>query len=182
MTAPPTLCKVVFTSDSIRLPEVQTFSCGTAIYETEISDWIKRADGALKETAKGTQVWLYYFDEDLVGFGSLCAAPWKLPSEFASQLPINLIPVVGVQTVFHGKPEGPREGRFASQIMNHLKFEAAKRTDRLPLLGLFVHPQNERAIRFYQREGFLEYDEEFDFDDEKNVAYRGMIIKLKPAR
>ena len=54
MTAPPTLSKVAFTADSIRLPEVQSFTCGTAIYETEISDWIKHTDGALKEIAEGT--------------------------------------------------------------------------------------------------------------------------------
>lgn len=181
MTAPPTLSKVAFTADSIRLPEVQTFTCGTAIYETEISNWIKLTDGALKEIAEGTQVWLYYYNEDLVGYGSLCAARWKLPSEFASQLPINLIPAVGVQTAFHGKPEGPPQRRFASQIVNHLKFEAASRTDRLPLLGLFVHPQNDKAIRFYRREGFLEYDEVFDFGFKNDVVYPAMIMKLKPA-
>jgi ribosomal protein S18 acetylase RimI-like enzyme len=62
---------------------------------------------------------------------------------------------------FHGKP-ADREWRYARQIISHLRYEAsATLTEHisagkstLPVLMLYVHRENLRAIKLYQDSEF----------------------------
>jgi hypothetical protein len=41
--------------------------------------------------------------------------------------------------------------------MNHMILEARKNTERQPFLGLYLHPQNEKAIRLDRRMHFEDF-------------------------
>jgi len=67
------------------LPRVQTFECGAKLFQIEVSDWIKSPstspNSALGDMqARGTLVWLYETDDEIIGFGSLGATNWSIPN------------------------------------------------------------------------------------------------------
>jgi RimJ/RimL family protein N-acetyltransferase len=170
-----------FTSHDVKLDAVRRFTCGTEDWETEVSDWIKGP--ALDDMTRGCQVWLYFIRRSernhLVGFGSLGEPPWKYPP--STDLHPNIIPNVAVALRFQGKPAGPWEERYAYLIMSDLISEAVAHAERSPLLMLYVHPQNHRAIRFYEKIGFEPFHKVYR-DKVKGVDYRSMILDLAAMR
>lgn len=59
-----------------------------------------------------------------------------------------------MQTRFQGEPsDASREERFAYQIMRDLMAKAVSHGTNI--LGLFVDEDNTRAIKFYERIGFM---------------------------
>src|SRR5260221_1743841 len=175
------LRKSRFTPQDVRLRAVRHFTCGTEEWELEVSDWIKGP--VLHDMGRGCEVWLYFKRQGernhLVGFGSLGEPPWKYPP--STPLHPNIIPNVAVALRFRGKPAGPWNQRYAYQIMSDLISEAAAHADRSPLLMLYVHPQNLRAIRFYEKIGFEPFHKVY-LDKAKNVSYRSMILDLAAVR
>lgn len=172
------LSKEFFTKES--WDEVQTFACGTEIYETEVSDWLKRPlgeDGALsaiQNAEKPTKVWLYRLeDETLVGFGALAKSSWRWKGKNDPYIPIMMIIWCGVGKEFQGRPEGPREGRYAFQILDDLLGEASVDQNAYPVLGLCVHRDNKKAIKLYKNFGF-DVDLEPFKDKENGREYRKM--------
>jgi ribosomal protein S18 acetylase RimI-like enzyme len=55
--------------------------------------------------------------------------------------------------------------------------EARQHRERLPLLGLYVYTENERAIRFYERMGFRQFHHTYR-DHRTGATYQGMLLKL----
>ena len=139
------------------LHEVADFNCGSDPWQVEVAQWIKDPsihDCAVNWMKKGTQVWLYRTEKgELVGYGSLGKAKWNWPPPDGPSETVILIPSFGVRDVYQGEPkEGPREDRYAYQIMGDLIGRA--QATGVQLLGLFVDPRNRRAITFYDRIGF----------------------------
>ena len=137
------------------------FDCGQEPWQVKQSEWIqnqgeKGVNWSIQQF--GTKVWLYADERgDLVGFGSLGKSRWHWPLATNPRIPIGIIPAVAIQRAFWGKPEGPREERYSTQILQHLIHEANRSCEAgeiEPLLGLFVHPDNVQAIRAYERVGF----------------------------
>jgi ribosomal protein S18 acetylase RimI-like enzyme len=70
--------------------------------------------------------------------------------------------MLGIDHRFHGQPPDPQQ-RYSNQILSHLRFEAIQlfkshqESGRsiLPLLSLYVHRENHRAIRLYEKFGFV---------------------------
>jgi GNAT superfamily N-acetyltransferase len=157
---------------------VEAFACGEEPHERELADWIKQ--DALAAMNRGTSVWLFFTPErELVGYGSLGKTQWSWPDSASNKVPIQIIPAVAIQKHFWGKPEGPREDRYSSRILDHLVAEATERSDVSPLLGLFVHPANQRAVKLYQRAGFEPFHHTFT-DRTTGIVYRSMIYELRP--
>ncbi|MGH7169431.1 MAG: GNAT family N-acetyltransferase [Gemmataceae bacterium] len=178
--------------DAELLPLVSDFNCAEAepakFWEEEINDWIRMdaatGDGALFWMRKGTQVWLYANEKDeIVGYGSLCESRWPDPAIVEKvpkikRVPISLIPAVGLDRRFRGGPEGAeREERYSTKILRHLIHEARRHANRQPFLGLYVHPQNDRAIRLYRREHFEDFSQKY-WHAKAGVEYTSMILKL----
>lgn len=164
------------------LPLMRDFDCGDRPWEREVADWINGNDPygaghALRE--QRAEIWVYSTEQDgIVGFGSLGQSNWRWPLPDDPRVPINIIPAVGIAKAFYGEPkDSAPEDRFSSQILQHLIAQARRHTERQPLLGLFVHPQNVPAIRLYDRIGFQPFHQTF-FDPESRVTYRGMILRL----
>lgn len=88
--------------------------------------------------------------------------------------------MVGIQQAFWGKPDGPPNERYSAQILDHLIFQAMRHTERHPLLGLFVHPLNARAIRVYEKAGFEHFSKTYR-DPETGVVYESMLLNLPTA-
>lgn len=158
--------------------EVENFACGAEPHECELADWIKR--DALAAMKRGTRVWLFFTPERvLVRYGSLGKTQWNWPSATSGKAVIEIIPAVAIATDFWGKPNGPREERYSSRILEHLLAEAAERVNVSPLLGLFVHPANLRAVKLYQRAGFSPFHHTFT-DKITGAVYHSMIYELPP--
>lgn len=168
--------KVAFTAEHLGL--VQGFDCGDEPWQTEVSGWIQ---GPVLEDMKRweTEVWLYLTsDGEIVGYGSLGRTRWQWPAETDRRQFISIIPNVGIRRVFWGKPLGDRDQRYSSLIVDDLIAEAQERqSDRLPLLGLFVHPLNEQAKRLYRRKGFRAFSKR-QWVEETQAWYESMLLTL----
>jgi ribosomal protein S18 acetylase RimI-like enzyme len=177
-----TLQAIPFTADL--LATVQAFDCGSEPWELEVSDWIKRPagqDGAVDALARGTSVWLYVNDAgELVGFGSLAKTEQRWPAAKDPKVAASIIPWVAVDRRFWGQPPGPPEERYASQILDDLISKALLTRDERPLLVLYVHVNNQRAIAFYQRPyfGFVELHKPYT-DRATGWQYKRMALMLK---
>lgn len=173
------LQKVPFTQEL--LPLVQDFECGDQVYEVEVSDWIKnKGPGCVIDAMErwGTQVWLYVNEQtELVGFGSLGKTKWYWPAPSDKRVTVNLTPSLGIRSCFKGQPSGPPEGRYSTPIILDLIAAGRGITGVNPVLGLFVHPENEAAMRLYKRVGFAHFHQRSKGDD-PGVEYIGMILRL----
>jgi ribosomal protein S18 acetylase RimI-like enzyme len=173
------LTRIPFAEDL--LSRVQGFECGDEPWQREVSDWIKAprgTGGAVDEVDEGTRVWLYLGEGgELVGFGSLGTAmqPWPGPDD--PQLSASTIPVVGVDRKFWGQPPGPRDERYSARVLDDLITEARARRDERPILLLYVHVDNERASRLYERAGFVELNEIYTVK-ETGRRYKRMVLVL----
>jgi len=166
------LSKVEFAEDLLHL--VTGFYCGDEEWAREVADWIQKPPGeggALDELADRQThpltVWLHFNeDEELVGFSSLMRfSGFMMPR-------ISLIPNVAVAKKHQGKG-------YINDIMSHLiaAAQAEVASGRLPVLGLFVHPGNQRAIDKYKSFGF-EPTSERDIDPVTRVEYIGMLLRI----
>lgn len=177
---PDLLRKIPFTEDL--LGAVADFDCGDEGWETPLAAWIKAPpdvrNGALYELGKRKgklDVWLHVNGAgDLVGYSSLGISNWEWPTADDPRVPISVIPNVAIQKRFWGCPKNDPP-RYSAQILDHLIFEARNHTERHPLLGLFVHPSNRRAIKADTTAGFQEY---FRVFLEDGVEYKSMLLKL----
>src|SRR5262245_42150133 len=173
------LTKIPFTEEL--LPKVQGFDCGDEPWEREVSDWIKTPrgqGGALDELQQGNHVWLYVNEADeVVGFGSLGAAMQRWPRSKDPPLLVSSIPMLGVARQFWGQPPGPSEDRYSTRILADLIAEARQYQDERPILILFVHIENVRAVRYYERAGFTELHKPYT-DKATGRVYKRMVLAL----
>jgi GNAT superfamily N-acetyltransferase len=172
------LTAVPFTAEL--LPHVQQFDCGDAPFERPLADWLR--DDALEAIRRGALVWLFVNAAgDVVGYGALGASNWRYPDPSSRRVPVQTLIRVAVQRRFQGQPAGPAEARYSRQILDHLLAAAWDRVDTVsPLLGRLVHPDNVRAIRFYEKTGFRPFSHVYR-EPNSGVEYRSMIYELRPA-
>ena len=163
------------------LSKVQAFDCGDEPWEREVSDWIKRPpgqDGAVDALARGMTVWLYVSEAgELIGFGSLDRAEQRWPTSKDPKIPASIIPWVAVDRHFWGQPPGPPEERYAAQILGDLVARATQTRDERPILVLYVHVNNTRAVAFYLRSGFQELQKPYT-DPKTGWQYKRMVLAL----
>jgi ribosomal protein S18 acetylase RimI-like enzyme len=174
------LTRIPFTEEL--LPKVPGVDCGDEPWEREVSDWIKAphgAGGALDELQQGNRVWLYVNEgNEIVGFGSLGTTMQRWPRSKDPQIVVSSIPMLGVDRTFWGQPPGPVEDRYSTRILADLIAEARKHQDERPILILFVHIENPRAIRYYERAGFTELHKPYT-DKTTGRVYKRMVLVLK---
>ena len=172
MTAP--LVAIPF--DESLLPHVQGFSCGEESYERELADWIRLE--SVPAIQRGCKVWLYANEaREVVAYSSLAITRWRYPTPADKRVSLAVIPAVAIQKPFWGKPDGPPEGRYSSQILDHLLEEAARLSLDESMIGLFVHPDNGRAVRAYERAGFRHFSNTYT-DPTTGVVYSSMVRRL----
>jgi len=177
---PDQLRFVVFTPDL--LDEVRDFEYGDEPYQKELADWMR--NDAVAALQRGTKVWLYVNQAgDIVGYGSLGITRWKNPDPSSRKVEVVIVPAVALRKEFWGKPQGPSEERYSSQIMVHLLDEARDWPGEPPAVGLFVHPNNQAAIKLYERFGFRAFSHTYT-DNATGVVYRSFIrpiVRESPA-
>jgi ribosomal protein S18 acetylase RimI-like enzyme len=165
---------VVFTPDL--LDEVRDFEYGSEPYQQELALWMQ--NDAIPALLRGTKIWLYVNQAgDIVGYGSLGITRWNYPDAAARKTALVIIPAVALSKEFWGKPDGPPQERYSSQILGHLLDEARNWPGQLPAVGLFVHPDNLAAIKLYERFGFLSFSHAYT-DPQTGVIYRSFVRPL----
>ena len=133
-----------------QIQQVADFNCGDSPFEYAVAEWIK-SDRAIKSIRdRGTEVWLYYEADSLVGYGSLGATRRKWLPPNGNYQNLSIIPSLAVQTEFQCKPDSPP--RYSHLILGDLISKA--REHRNQLLVLYVHVDNTRAIKFYEKFDF----------------------------
>lgn len=136
------------------------FSCGDESWSAHVAEWIRGSD-VFDSMDRGTRVWLFETAQgEIIGFGSVGTSVWKWPPPGGTPANILLIPMLGIDARFQGKPADP-EWRYSRQIMGHLLAEGRRIALEWPGAGerpgwmvLMVRRDNARAIRFYERCGF----------------------------
>src|SRR5438046_1556169 len=103
-SSPYRIHRIDFTPDMTSRPEVQAFECGSEVWQREVSNWIKGQ--CLEEMGDdGCRIWLYVSEADgFVGFGSLGTTLWSWPKNSSPRVNIALIPMLGIDRHFWGKP------------------------------------------------------------------------------
>lgn len=147
-----------------RLPLVQGFECGPHDWALLAADWIQAASsfpGALKSMKDhGNRVFLYFAgavdQEHLIGFSSLGTTRWRIPPPDGPKRQTGFLPMLAIASAFQGKSVESSGQRYSHAIMEHVVAEARQFGFRE--LCLFVHKDNDRAIRLYTRYGFQPLD------------------------
>ena len=175
------LTKHLFSDED--LASVQDFDCGSAPYELEVSNWLKgsadqeSAIASIHHPVRPCKVWLYKLEDGtLVGFGALGKSEWRWKGNKDPRVPVTVIIWVGLQKEFQGQPPppSPKEQRYSVRVLDDLINQASEDKETHPVLGLFVHKDNVKAIRLYQAAGFTD-----DLDPLRNKA--GEIEYLRMA-
>lgn len=113
------------------------------------------------------------------GFGALAKSDWRWPGKNNDGfVPLSVIIWVGVQKEYWGKPEGPKDERYSAQILDDLLAEADADAKTHSVLGLFVHKDNHRAIKFYKDAGFSDDLEQRKDKVTGEVKYYKMFVVL----
>ena len=85
---------------------------------------------------------------------------------------------MAIRREFWGKPqEAVLDERYSSQILRHLIDEAGAWPGDPPAVGLYVHPENQAAIKLYLRFHFLPFHLSYT-DPAANVTYISYIRPL----
>jgi hypothetical protein len=177
---PSNLQKEPFTA--AKLDEAQQFECGDRPCQKEVSDWLKRPlgeDGALTSISnrkKPGRVWLYRLDETLVGYGALAKSNWRWQGEEDPGIPVTMVIWYAVHKDFQGQPPGPREDHYSFQIFDDLVAIANKDQIESPLMVLYVHNENNKAIAVYHDYGFT--DDGFDLSIRDEGPHHKMYLIL----
>jgi RimJ/RimL family protein N-acetyltransferase len=152
------------------------FDCGQESYERELAEWIRKE--SITAVTQGTKVWVYATtDKAIIDYGSLGVTRWNYPSPSDKRIALAIIPNLAIHRQYWGKPERPREEGYSSQILDHLIVEASFLPLKVPMLGLFVHPENLRAIKAYEHANFRPFSQT-SFDKVTGVTYCSMIRPL----
>ena len=144
--------------------ELLDLSCGDdEPWSRAATEWMLGSEVWSSMQKHGTRVWLYRNHRGvIVGFGSLGTTRRKWPPPSGEYTNLLIIPMLGIDYRFRGQPADPRF-RYSNQILSHLQleaiqvFESHQRAGRstLPLVTLYVHRENARAIRLYEKFGFV---------------------------
>ena len=153
-------------------------NCGDEPWSRAATEWMLGSDVWESMRKHGTRVWLYRNDSNVVVcFGSLGITRRKWPPPSGDYSNLLLIPMLGIDYRFQGQPPDPRH-RYSNQMVSHLRFEAIQLLDAhlkagrstLPLLCLYVHRDNRRAIRLYEK---------FGFDAEPSAARGELLLMIQ---
>lgn len=156
---------------------VADFDCGDAPWEKELSQWLKVDCEPFIAEGK-VRVWLYASDRDgFVGFASLSEVQWRYPTQQDQPLKHLHVPALAISRTFQGQPSDvPNDERYAVQILRDLMFEVTFSKIYPRVLSLYVHPENRRAIAFYEKMKFVPLKHRIYKDPQNGVKYRAMVL------
>jgi hypothetical protein len=126
------LLAVPFTSDM--LAAISDFDYGDEPYQQELAQWM--LNDSIHALMRETKVWLYLNQVgEFVGYGSLGVTRWHYPDPSSAKTTLVIVPAVALRKQFWGKPDGPQEDRYSSQMMRHLLNEADGWPGQPPAVG-----------------------------------------------
>lgn len=156
---------------------VDAFDCGSESYQSELAGWLQNE--AQEAITRGTRVWLYVNQAGaIVGFGSLGPTNWRYPDPASKRTGVVLIPALAIRREFWRKPDNvDSQERYSSQILRHLVDEASAWPGSPPAVGLYVHPENQAAIKLYERFQFRQFHHSYT-DPATKMTYISFIRPL----
>ncbi|MBX3419566.1 MAG: N-acetyltransferase [Pirellulaceae bacterium] len=138
------------------------FSCGDETWSRAATEWLIGSEVWRSIEERKTKVWLYRTaDGQLIGFGSLGVTRRRWPPPEGGYANLLIIPMIGIDVRYHGQPSD-KNWRYSHQVISHLRYESIlawnehveNKKSILPLLLLYVHRDNHKAIRLYEKFGF----------------------------
>jgi len=173
------------------LTALSVFDCsdrsGTAReWEREVNLWIRNQteEGVLHDINNlDADVWIYSNENNrIVGYGSLAPGLWgSVRGVDDERIPVNLLFMVGLDSYYQSKPQTDNKlHRYSYQIIRDLMAKALKRKHHSTLLGLFVHPENEKARNWYKEKlGFRYLDGHSEYSETYKVHYPAMWLDMR---
>lgn len=134
--------------------------------------------GALYDIQQERATVFLYGNEagELVGFASYGTNLWPVAGH---KRKVHHLVACGIDKRLRRKPDGPREERYAAQIVDDIVAHArAIDPDKVfPALTLFVHPDNIGAKRLYEGAGIKLFPHTYP-DKASGIVYEGMAVSL----
>jgi GNAT superfamily N-acetyltransferase len=157
-------------------------------YEREITEWIRDIPpGTIaREIANGDaeEVYVYEISENnhkrIIAYGVLTTESWKLETGPAtSEQKISIIAMLGLHRDFQGRKVGGEEtARYSTVILRDIMSKASRRCGPKKAIGLYVHPDNGKAMTLYERNGFQKLTH-IQWDSPRfHKTYYGMVLYL----
>ena len=145
------------------LPELVDFDCcgdSDTPWARAADEWLLGSD-VWQSKRRGTRVWLYRLGSGVVvGFGSLGMTRRRWPPPDGGYRNLLIIPMLGIDYRFQGGPTASE--KYSHQIVRHLLHEASQLVQQeaagrstSSVLTLWVHKDNKRAMKLYERFGFV---------------------------
>jgi GNAT superfamily N-acetyltransferase len=151
---PSALFAKAFTQDLVA--SLGEFNFGSGVFATNAAAWLRcteAGNSALSSIERGTDVWLYFMDDESQAFVGFCSLGPTGRDLADVPKPIAMIPQFAVCQKFHGFPPGEIwENRISAQIMRDILRRARELSYRG--LTLWVHHANTTANLLYTRMGF----------------------------
>lgn len=132
-------------------------------YEIEINDWIRDPTAIAQDNASeaAEEIYVYEITENgqtrIIAYGVLARERWSLTTGPAAmeETQVSMIAMLGLHRDFQGKKVGG-EGtdKYSDVIFDDILARAAKRCGPKRAIGLYVHPENGKAMGFYKKKGF----------------------------
>ncbi len=133
------------------LPALAKIDCGNTPWGKWATDWIlcRSQSCALTSIEKGTQVLVYYLDDEPIGFGSI--GPTSRIVEGVR--PLAIIPQIGLDVNFQ---RFPPDCEWPNRLSTRILLDLLSRAFEQDYLGvvLSVHTDNKGARKLYDRVGF----------------------------
>lgn len=156
-------------------------------YEIEINDWIKDPAAIAQDKASGAAEGIYVYEitendqTRIIAYGVLAREPWSLATGPATveETQVSMIAMLGLHRDFQGKKVGEAgSDNYSTVIFQDILARAAKRCGPKRAIGLYVHPDNKKAIIFYKRNGFHELTYIQWPSPRFRKTYSGMVLYL----
>ena len=164
-----TLTKRSLRRDDLLEAQLREFGCGALQRDIDVIDFFRTAETIEKVEAQEVQAWLYFdADGNLVAVSSLAKTSWHYPKVNDPSVPIQIIPNLAVS--------GQHQGNgYSKMVLDDTIFEALKLAEESDMLALFVHVENEIAIKLYLSRGFQPFGKPMKRTDGR---YQRMILLL----
>jgi len=145
--------------------DIASFHCGDEAWQVEVSDFL--IEDALAQQGMGLNVtWLFYKDEELVGYTSLVSSDLKLEKDKGStpkwksilglseikreNVPCGLVAQFGVTTKYQ------KQGR-GNYMLSWIRGAAFQLHFGIKLLTLHVDRRNKLGRHFWESQGFINF-------------------------
>lgn len=164
-------------------PKVSGFQCGPERWSELVAQYL-RSGAAWQSHSTGSSDTLLFCARDdrnhILGFVDLAEQSLSWPKANGKRKAPSLhIKYIALATSYHGQPNLPSTSKYAHRMLTDIVDLAIQDSRNFELLSLVVDQDNQRAIRLYDRFGFVDHGKPRADESDSSITY---IRKVLPIR